>query len=155
MFPATSAQKEDHLRHRVAEGVGGVRRQDQTDPKIRSCANCSPASDRSRRCFPCRRPPNVARCFCDRIVVDEIRFLMGSGAKGRLRTMFHTQVTLDKFEIVVNGKPLILDADGRTNVSIDEEVPLAHSFWIAAAIGPWHRLVRQQHSDFRHPIRST
>jgi hypothetical protein len=65
--------------------------------------------------------------------------------------MPHTQATADKFEIVVNGKPLILDADDRANVSIDEDLPLAHRSWIAAAIGPWHRLVPQQHSDLRPP----
>jgi TolB protein len=55
---------------------------------------------------------------------------------------------VDRFEVVVNGEPL-QTAPGRR--SIDEEIPLTHSSWIAArAIGPWSRLVLNDIQAFAH-----
>ena len=66
--------------------------------------------------------------------------------------MLHTQVPVDRFEILVNGKPTLTREAARANrVSIDEEVPLAYSSWIAArATGPWHRLVLNDIQTFAH-----
>jgi len=73
---------------------------------------------------------------------DEVRFPARSPQKVRVRATLHTQVPVDRFEIVVNGKRALTRDTARGNrVFIDEEVPLAQSSWIAArAIGPWHRL---------------
>lgn len=83
---------------------------------------------------------------------DEIRFPARSTQKVRVRATLHTQVPVDKFEVVVNGKPVLSrDAARGNQLSIDEEVPLAHSSWIAArAIGPWHRLVLNDIQAFAH-----
>jgi hypothetical protein len=83
---------------------------------------------------------------------DEIRFPAGSNQKVRVRATLHTPVPIDKFEVVVNGKPLQFrnSVSGR-QLSIDEEVPLAHSSWIAArAIGPWNRAVLNDIQTFAH-----
>jgi hypothetical protein len=78
---------------------------------------------------------------------DEITFPAGSSQKVRIRATLHTQVPVDQFEVVVNGKPLA--AHG--GKSIDEQVTLAHSSWIAArAIGPWSRLVLNDIQTFAH-----
>jgi hypothetical protein len=83
---------------------------------------------------------------------DEIRVPARSSQKVRVRAALHTQVPVDKFEVVVNGKPVLTrDVRGGKQVSIDEEIPLAHSSWIAArAIGPWHRLVLNDIQTFAH-----
>jgi TolB protein len=83
---------------------------------------------------------------------DEIRFPARSTQKVRLRATLHTQVPVDKFEVVVNGRPVLSrDATRGNQLSIDEEVPLTHSSWIAArAIGPWHRLVLNDIQAFAH-----
>jgi hypothetical protein len=83
---------------------------------------------------------------------DEIRFSAGWTKRVRVQAMLHTQVPVDKFEIVLNGKPALTRDAARSNqVLIDEEVPLEHSSWIAArAIGPWHRLVLNDIQTFAH-----
>src|SRR5262249_8773924 len=79
---------------------------------------------------------------------DEIRFPEGSTQKVRIRAMLHTQVPVDRFEVVVNGEPLKTASGAK---SIDEEVSLSHSSWIAArAIGPWSRLVLNDIQAFAH-----
>jgi TolB protein len=83
---------------------------------------------------------------------DEIRFPASSTKRVRVQAMLHTQVPVDKFEIVVNGKPaLTRDVAHSNQVLIDEELSLEHSSWIAArAIGPWHRLVLNDVQTFAH-----
>src|SRR5438477_7294879 len=64
---------------------------------------------------------------------DEIRFPARSTQKVRVRSTLHTAVPVEKFEIVVNGKVVrTADASRGNQLSIDEEVPLEHSAWIAA-----------------------
>ena len=79
---------------------------------------------------------------------DEIRFPAGSTQKVRVRATLHTQVPVDRFEVVVNGEPVKAAAGQGT---IDEQIPLTHSSWIAArAIGPWSRLVLNDIQAFAH-----
>jgi hypothetical protein len=79
---------------------------------------------------------------------DEIRFPAGQPQKVRIRATLHTQVPVDRFEVVVNGEPLKA-APGKQ--SIDEQVTLDRSAWIAArAIGPWSRLVLNDIQAFAH-----
>lgn len=83
---------------------------------------------------------------------DEIRFPAHSSQKVRVRAALNTQVPVTKLEVVVNGKVVLTrDATGQRQLSLDEEVPLAHSAWIAVrAIGPWHRLVLNDIQTFAH-----
>ncbi len=69
-----------------------------------------------------------------------------------MHATLHTQVPVDKFEIVVNGKPVIAqDAAGQKQLRSTKQVPLTHSSWIAArAIGPWSRLVLNDIQAFAH-----
>jgi hypothetical protein len=79
---------------------------------------------------------------------DEIRFPAGSAQKVRIHATLHTKVPVDRFEVVVNGEPLKSAAGQQT---IDEQVALTHSAWIAArAIGPWSRLVLNDVQAFAH-----
>jgi hypothetical protein len=79
---------------------------------------------------------------------DEIRFPAGSTQKVRIHATLHTQIPVDKFEVVINGEPL-KSAPGQK--TIDEQVSLSHSSWIAArAIGPWSRLVLNDIQTFAH-----
>jgi len=83
---------------------------------------------------------------------DEIHFPAGAKQKVRIHATLHTQVPVDKFEIVINGRPVIArEAAGKNQLVIDEEAPLERSSWIAArAIGPWHRLVLNDVQTFAH-----
>ncbi len=83
---------------------------------------------------------------------DDLQFPAGSRQKIRVRATVLTQVPVDKVEVVVNGKVVISrDAKGKTEVAIDEDIPLEKSAWIAArAIGPWHRLILNDVQAFAH-----
>jgi hypothetical protein len=83
---------------------------------------------------------------------DEIRLPAAGEGKVRIRATLHTRTPVDKFEIIVNGKPVLTrDAVGQKQMVIDDAVPVAHSSWIAArAIGPWSRLVLNDIQTFAH-----
>ena len=83
---------------------------------------------------------------------DDLQFPDGAKPRVRVKATVQTQIPLDKVEVVVNGKPVISrNAGDRTQIEIDEEVPLDGTSWIAArAIGPWHRLVLNDIQTFAH-----
>jgi hypothetical protein len=83
---------------------------------------------------------------------DDLQFAPGAHHALRVKAVLSTQVPVDKFEIVVNGKPLISrDAAGQKQLVIDQSIPVEQSAWIAArAIGPWHRLVLNDIQAFAH-----
>jgi hypothetical protein len=84
---------------------------------------------------------------------DDIRFPKGAATqKVRVRATLHTQVPVDKFEIIVNGKPAVSrNAAGQKQMTIDESLPVSGGSWIAArAIGPWSRLVLNDIQAFAH-----
>jgi hypothetical protein len=79
---------------------------------------------------------------------DEIRFPAGSPRKVRIHATLRSKAPVDRFEVVVNGEPLPSPPGQQT---IDTEVPLEHSAWIAArAIGPWSRMVLNDIQAFAH-----
>jgi len=78
---------------------------------------------------------------------DEIRLPAGKPQTVRVKCEVRSQLPLDKLEILVNGKPVI----SRKSLSLDEELRLESSSWIAARIqGPWHRLVLNDSHAFAH-----
>jgi hypothetical protein len=84
---------------------------------------------------------------------DEIKLPKGAGAqKVKVHAVLHTQVPVEKFEIIVNGKPAIeRNAAGQKQMTIDETVTLTGGSWIAArALGPWSRLVLNDIQAFAH-----
>jgi hypothetical protein len=83
---------------------------------------------------------------------EELRFPAASRQKIRVKASMLTQTAVDKVEIVANGKVVISrDAKGKTEIAIDEELPLESSAWIAArAIGPWSRLILNDVQTFAH-----
>ncbi len=83
---------------------------------------------------------------------EDLRFPAGSRQKIRVNAVVLTQVPLDRVDIVVNGKVAITrDAKGKTEIAIDEDIPVEKSAWIAArAIGPWSRLVLNDLQAFAH-----
>jgi hypothetical protein len=51
----------------------------------------------------------------------------------------------------MNGKPIISRRAAQMETTIDEEVPVAESCWIAArALGPWSRMVLNDVQAFAH-----
>jgi hypothetical protein len=83
---------------------------------------------------------------------DDLQFAPGAKHSLRLKATLTTQVPVDNFEIVVNGKAVISrDPKGQKQIVIDESIPVEQSAWIAArAIGPWHRLVLNDIQAFAH-----
>jgi hypothetical protein len=83
---------------------------------------------------------------------EDLQFPEGSRPRVRIKASVMTQVPLDRVEVVVNGKPVISrDAKDKTQIDIDEQVPLEGTSWIAArATGPWHRLVLNDIQTFAH-----
>lgn len=83
---------------------------------------------------------------------DEITFPNPGVHSVRVRASVSGQVPLDRFDIVVNGQPVISRLLQRqTSVSIEEAIPLRGSAWIAArASGPGHRLILNDTHAFAH-----
>ncbi len=83
---------------------------------------------------------------------DEIVFPAGPPRRVRVKADIRTYVPVDKVEVVVNGKVVIeKSAGGKSEIVIDEELPVGKSCWIAArATGPWHRLVLNDSEVFAH-----
>jgi hypothetical protein len=82
---------------------------------------------------------------------DEIRLAKGP-ARVRVSARVHTQVPVEKVEVIVNGKVVASrDASGRNEISLDEDIPVERSCWIALrAYGPWQRLVLNDLQTFAH-----
>lgn len=83
---------------------------------------------------------------------DELHFREALSRKVRVKATVRTQVPLDKVEVIVNGKPVITrSAAGADRVTIDEDISLDRSCWIAVrALGPWHRLILNDTAAFAH-----
>jgi hypothetical protein len=82
---------------------------------------------------------------------DDLHFPDGLAHKVRVKATVRTRVPLEKLEIVVNGKPVISSPAGQNETSIDKEILVAKSSWIAArALGPWSRLVLNDVQAFAH-----
>jgi TolB protein len=83
---------------------------------------------------------------------EEIRLPANAAQKVRVRATMHTAVPVERFEIVVNGKAVrTLDTAHGNQLTIDEDVPLTQSSWIAArVVGPWHRAVLNDIQTFAH-----
>jgi TolB protein len=83
---------------------------------------------------------------------EELKFTEGAEQKVRVQATLATQIPVDVFEIVVNGKvvssrPLA----GSKNATIDEQITLGRSSWLAArALGPGHRLVLNDVQAYAH-----
>lgn len=82
---------------------------------------------------------------------DELRF-DDSSATVRVKAAVHTQVPLEKVEVIVNGKVEVSrPVQGKLSIELDERIPLKRSSWIAVrALGPWHRLVLNDAQAFAH-----
>ena len=82
---------------------------------------------------------------------EEIR-LAKEPARVRVSARVRTQVPVEKVEVVVNGKVVASrDASGRNEISLDEDIPVERSSWIALrAYGPWQRLVLNDLQTFAH-----
>src|SRR5262249_34037949 len=77
--------------------------------------------------------PTIALTVDGKEPGEEIRFPASSRKRVRVQATLHTHIPVDKFEIVVNGTPVLTrEAASSNQVVIDEEVPLDHSSWIAA-----------------------
>jgi TolB protein len=82
---------------------------------------------------------------------DELHFPAGSARKVRVKATVRTRVPLDTLEIIVNGKPVISRRAAQNETTIDEELPVGESCWIAArALGPWSRMVLNDLQAFAH-----
>jgi hypothetical protein len=82
---------------------------------------------------------------------DDLHFPDGLAHKVRVKTTVRTRVPLEKLEIVVNGKVVISSPAGQNETSIEKELPLEKSSWIAArALGPWSRPVLNDVQAFAH-----
>ncbi len=82
---------------------------------------------------------------------DDLHFPDGSPHKVRVKATVRTRVPLEKLEIVVNGRPVISNPAGQNETSIEKEILVAKSSWIAArALGPWSRLVLNDVQAFAH-----
>ncbi len=82
---------------------------------------------------------------------EEIR-LTKDAARIRVSARVRTQVPVEKVEVVVNGRVVASrDASGRNEITLDQEIPLERSSWIALrAYGPWQRLVVNDLQTFAH-----
>jgi hypothetical protein len=82
---------------------------------------------------------------------DEIR-LASNGARVRVSARVRTQVPVEKVEVVANGQVVASrDGSGRNEISLDEELKLERSSWIALrAYGPWDRRVLNDLQTFAH-----
>lgn len=82
---------------------------------------------------------------------EEIR-LTKSNSRVRVSARVRTQVPVEKVEVVANGQVVASrDASGRNEISLDEEINLERSSWIAIrAYGPWQRLVLNDLQTFAH-----
>jgi hypothetical protein len=82
---------------------------------------------------------------------EEIR-LSQEGARVRVAARVRTQVPIEKVEVVANGQVVASrDALGRNEITLDEELKLDRSSWIALrAYGPWDRLVVNDLQTFAH-----
>jgi hypothetical protein len=83
---------------------------------------------------------------------DELRFAEGSSPRVTLNALVHTQVPLDKVEVIVNGKiEASIPARGLRHLTLDRTIPVRRSSWIAVrALGPAHRLVVNDSQAFAH-----
>jgi hypothetical protein len=83
---------------------------------------------------------------------EDLAFPAGARERVRVRARMMTQVPVERFEVVINGRvALTRDGRGRKEIDIEDVVPLEHSAWIAArAIGPWHRLILNDEATFAH-----
>jgi TolB protein len=83
---------------------------------------------------------------------DELHFPEGAEQKLHVKATVQTQVPLDKVEVVVNGATVTTQpAAGKESISIDEDVTVSHSSWVAVrALGPWHRLILNDTAAFAH-----
>lgn len=82
---------------------------------------------------------------------EEIR--LAPDARGvRVSARVRTQVPIEKVEIIANGQVVASrDASGGNEISLDEEITLQRSSWIALrAYGPWHRLVLNDLQTLAH-----
>lgn len=82
---------------------------------------------------------------------EEIR-LTKSNSRVRVSARVRTQVPVEKIEVVANGQVVASrDASGRNETTLDEEINLERSSWIALrAYGPWQRLVLNDLQTFAH-----
>lgn len=82
---------------------------------------------------------------------DDLHFPDNATHKVRVKATVRTRVPLEKLEIVVNGRPVISSVAAQNETTIDKEIPLTKSSWIAArALGPWSRLVLNDVQSFAH-----
>jgi len=80
---------------------------------------------------------------------DEIRLPGNTGHKVRVRGSVRSQVSVDKVEVIVNGKPVASVADWSRPFS--REITLTQSSWVALRVlGPGHRLVMNDAYAFAH-----
>jgi hypothetical protein len=81
----------------------------------------------------------------------EIRLPAGP-QKVRVKATVETREPVDTVDIVVNGKAVVSRAAaGKQTITIDEEIPLERSAWIAArATGPWSRLILNDLQTWAH-----
>jgi hypothetical protein len=82
---------------------------------------------------------------------ERLRFAAGSRPRVRVRAALESQLPLDSFEVLVNGKPAITRTAPPRKAVIEETLTLDGSAWIIArALGPWHRLVLNDNQTFAH-----
>lgn len=82
---------------------------------------------------------------------EEIR--LAPSARGvRVSARVRTQVPIEKIEVIANGQVVASrDASGGNEISLDEDIALRRSSWIALrAYGPWHRLVLNDLQTLAH-----
>jgi hypothetical protein len=83
---------------------------------------------------------------------EELRFTEGAKQEVRVQATLATQVPVNVFEIVINGKVVrSRPVAGAKNATIDEQITLDGSSWLAArALGPGHRLVLNDVQAYAH-----
>lgn len=83
---------------------------------------------------------------------EEIAVADSPPQRMRVKATVNTQVPVERVEVVINGQPVMTrPAAGQTNLTIDEDVTVKGSSWVAVrAIGPGHRLVLNDVHAFAH-----
>jgi hypothetical protein len=81
---------------------------------------------------------------------DEIA--LDSSGEVTIKATLATQVPVDRFELIVNGRPVYsVPADGKEALEFTRKVPIGRSSWIALrAVGPRNRLILNDTEAFAH-----
>jgi hypothetical protein len=81
---------------------------------------------------------------------DEVA--LDSSGEVTIKASLATQVPVDRFELIVNGRPVYsVPADGKESLEFTRKIPIGRTSWIALrAVGPRHRLVLNDTEAFAH-----